>query len=167
MSRFHVHLNVADLGASVTFYSALFASEPAVVKPDYAKWMLEDPKVNFAISTVGREPGIDHLGIQADDAQELAALGRRIEAAGASAIPEHAAVCCYARSEKVWTEDPQGTRWETFVTHGEATTYYGADAACATDGAACSPEPAVIAAMPKPATAAATTSCCAPASGCC
>jgi catechol 2,3-dioxygenase-like lactoylglutathione lyase family enzyme len=163
MNRFHVHLNVRDLPASIRFYSELFAAQPALVRPDYAKWMLEDPRVNFAISTVGREPGIDHLGIQVDSSEELAQLGQRLQAAGGALMPEEATVCCYARSDKNWTEDPQGTRWETFHTFGEATTYYAADAACATDGAACSPDPK----QAKPMAARSSESCCAPASGCC
>jgi len=160
--RFHVHLNVDDLAASVRFYSALFATEPTVLKPDYAKWMLEDPRVNFAISNTGRAPGIDHLGIQVDDAAGLATLGQRLDAAGGSVVPEDAAVCCYARSDKLWTEDPQGTRWETFHTHGEATTYSAGEAACATDGAACTPDPRAM--KPKVDKGSA---CCAPQSGCC
>ena len=118
MNRFHVHLNVADLDASIRFYSELFAGEPAVRKTDYAKWMLDDPRVNFAISTTGRAPGIDHLGFQVADAEGLAALGRRLDAAGGTVVPEEATVCCYAQSDKLWTEDPQGTRWETFHTTG-------------------------------------------------
>jgi catechol 2,3-dioxygenase-like lactoylglutathione lyase family enzyme len=169
MNRFHVHLNVADLDASIRFYTALFASEPSVRKPDYAKWMLEDPRVNFAISDTGRAPGVDHLGIQAEDGAELAALGRQLDAAGGALLPEAATVCCYARSDKLWTEDPQGTRWETFHTFGEATTYHAGDAACATDGASCSPDPKTVAAAlaAARATAAKTGGCCAPASGCC
>ena len=163
MNRFHVHLNVADLDAGIRFYSTLFAAAPTVRKADYAKWMLEDPRVNFAISNTGRAPGIDHLGIQVDEAAGLAELGRRLDAAGETTVPEDAAVCCYATSDKLWTEDPQGTRWETFHTTGEATTYYGGESACATDGAACSPN---VAAM-KPAPAEAKASCCVPASGCC
>jgi predicted enzyme related to lactoylglutathione lyase len=162
VNRFHVHLNVADLGASISFYSELFAAQPTVRKDDYAKWMLEDPRVNFAISTVGRAPGIDHLGIQVDSVEDLRGLGQRLGAAGGSVVPEDAAVCCYAQSDKLWTEDPQGTRWETFHTHGEATSYYAGEAACATDGAACTPDPAKM--KPK---AQAGASCCAPASGCC
>ena len=165
MNRFHVHLNVADLGASIRFYTELFAAEPTLRKDDYAKWMLQDPRVNFAISSTGRAPGIDHLGLQADSGEELAALGRRLDAAGGSVLPEAATVCCYAQSDKLWTEDPQGTRWETFHTFGESTTYHGGESACATDGAGCSPDPKAIAAM---ATAAKPTgSCCAPTSGCC
>ncbi|MEI7037807.1 ArsI/CadI family heavy metal resistance metalloenzyme [Fulvimonas yonginensis] len=162
MNRFHVHLNVADLATSIRFYTALFASEPTVRKDDYAKWMLEDPRVNFAISSTGRAPGVDHLGIQADSAEALAALGHRLDAAGGGLVPEQATVCCYARSDKLWTEDPQGTRWETFHTLGEATTYYAGEAPCATDGATCSPD--LRAAKPKVDKG---TGCCVPASGCC
>ena len=162
MNRFHVHLNVADLPSSVRFYTELFASAPTVLKPDYAKWMLDNPRVNFAISNTGRAPGIDHLGIQAESQGELAELGRRLDAAGGTVIPEDAAVCCYAKSDKLWTEDPQGTRWETFHTTGEATTYHGSDAACATDGTSCSPD--IRAAKPKVGKG---SSCCSPQSGCC
>jgi catechol 2,3-dioxygenase-like lactoylglutathione lyase family enzyme len=139
VNRFHVHLNVSDLAASIRFYSELFAVQPSVVKHDYAKWMLEDPRINFAISNTGRAPGIDHLGIQVDSGHELATLGTRLDAAGGSVQPEAGATCCYAKSDKLWTEDPQGTKWETFHTTGEATTYYAQSAACATEGAACAP----------------------------
>lgn len=162
MNRFHVHLNVADLASSIRFYSALFAAEPSVIKPDYAKWMLEDPRINFAISNTGRAPGIDHLGIQVDDPAGLTTLGHRLDAAGGSVVPEEATVCCYAQSDKLWTEDPQGTRWETFHTFGDATTYYAGEAACATDGAACTP---YVSAM-KPRIDK-SGPCCAPASACC
>ena len=162
MNRFHVHLNVADLATSIRFYTALFGAEPPVRKDDYAKWMVEDPRVNFAISTTGRAPGIDHLGIQAESGAALAALGQRLDAAGGSIMPEQAAVCCYARSDKLWTEDPQGTRWETFHTLGEATTYYAGEAPCATDGASCSPDLSRV--KPKVDKGAA---CCAPQSSCC
>ncbi|BCT93898.1 glyoxalase [Lysobacter helvus] len=162
MNRFHVHLNVADLAASIRFYSQLFATQPTVVKDDYAKWMLEDPRVNFAISNTGRATGIDHLGLQVDNGDELVALGKRLDAAGGTVVPEEATICCYARSDKNWTEDPQGTRWETFHTFGEATTYHAGDAACATDGAACTPNVAEI--KPKVDKG---TSCCSPAAACC
>jgi catechol 2,3-dioxygenase-like lactoylglutathione lyase family enzyme len=162
MNRFHVHLNVDDLEASIRFYSALFAAEPAVRKPDYAKWMLEDPRLNFAISNTGRSPGIDHLGLQVDEPAGLVELGRRLDAAGGTVVPEDAAVCCYARSDKLWTEDPQGTRWESFHTTGAATTYYAGESACATDGAACTPEPSKM--KPKVDKG---LPCCAPATGCC
>jgi predicted lactoylglutathione lyase len=159
MSRFHVHLNVTDLEASVQFYSALFGAEPSVLKNDYAKWMLEDPRVNFAVSTTGRAAGIDHLGIQADSADELASLGRRLETAGRAVLPEVGTTCCYARSDKAWTDDPQGTRWETFWTFSDATTYYDGDVACANDGAACAAPADVKPASAKP--------CCARDSACC
>jgi catechol 2,3-dioxygenase-like lactoylglutathione lyase family enzyme len=157
MNRFHLHLNVADLEASIGFYSQLFGAGPSVTKADYAKWMLEDPRVNFAISTTGCAPGIDHLGIQVDDLAALEALGQRLRAAGSSVVAEPSATCCYARSDKLWTEDPQGTRWETFHTFGDATTYYAAEASCG-DEAACAPAP-----VP----AATKAVCCAPESRCC
>jgi catechol 2,3-dioxygenase-like lactoylglutathione lyase family enzyme len=162
MNRFHVHLNVADVASSIRFYSELFAAEPTVRKADYAKWMLDDPRVNFAISNTGRTPGIDHLGIQAENDRELAALGRRLEAAGGEVIPEAAAICCYAKSDKAWTEDPQGTRWETFHTVGEATTYHSTENACATDAGASTPQ--VTRMEPQVEKVAA---CCAPQSACC
>lgn len=162
MKRFHVHLNVADLASSIRFYSALFAAEPTVRKADYAKWSIDDPRVNFAISNTGRAPGVDHLGIQAESADELAALGLRLDAAGGTVIPEDATICCYARSDKAWTEDPQGTRWETFHTLGDATSYHAAGSACATDGASCSPDVGRM--KPKIEKGAA---CCAPQSNCC
>lgn len=123
MKRFHVHVNVADLDASIGFYSTLFGTAPSVRKSDYAKWMLDDPRVNFAISQRERAAGVDHLGLQADEPQELEEIGRRLAAADAVALAEHGTTCCYAHSDKYWAEDPQGVRWETFHTHGEATTY--------------------------------------------
>jgi catechol 2,3-dioxygenase-like lactoylglutathione lyase family enzyme len=156
MKRFHVHVNVHDLDASIRFYSNLFDTAPAVVKHDYAKWMLDDPRLNFAISTRERAPGVDHLGIQADDAAELAEIGQRLAAADAVALIETGTTCCYARSDKYWAEDPQGLRWETFQTFGEATTYYAPDAA------ACGgPAPTATAA---PESSAQTAACCGPAS---
>lgn len=162
MKRFHVHLNVADLAQSIRFYSALFAAEPSVNKPDYAKWLLDDPRINFAISSTGRAAGVDHLGIQADSGEALAELGRRLDAAGNAVVPEAAAVCCYAQSDKYWTEDPQGTRWETFHTTGQATHYYAGAAACVTSAGHCSPHDRTVAAART-----ATDTCCAPQSGCC
>jgi len=123
MKRFHVHVNVNDLDASIRFYSTLFGSAPTVHKPDYAKWMLEDPRINFAISQRNRIAGLDHLGLQADDDEEFAAIDERLIAADAVALAEHGTTCCYAHSDKYWAEDPQGVRWETFHSHGEATTY--------------------------------------------
>ncbi len=141
MNRFHVHLNVSDLASSIRFYSELFGTRPALTRHDYAKWMLEDPRINFAISSTGRAPGIDHLGMQVDSSSELAALGQRLKAAGNTMLPEDATVCCYARSDKMWAMDPQGTRWETFHTFGEATTCHGLDAECAANGPTCAPGP--------------------------
>lgn len=123
MKRFHVHVSVSDLDASIGFYSTLFGTAPSVRKPDYAKWMLDDPRVNFAISQRGSAPGVDHLGLQADDDAELQAIGDRLLAADKVALAERGTTCCYAHSDKYWAEDPQGVRWETFHTHGEATTY--------------------------------------------
>ena len=123
MKRFHVHVNVKDLDGSIRFYSTLFGIAPTVRKPDYAKWMLEDPWVNFAISQRDRAAGIDHLGMQAEDGAELEAIGERLIAADAVALAEQGTTCCYAHSDKYWAEDPQGVRWETFRTHGAATTY--------------------------------------------
>lgn len=114
MKRFHVHLHVDDLDRSIGFYSQLFAAQPARVEVDYAKWMLEDPPVNFAISTRGSKPGIDHLGIQTDNAEELASLKARAEAANMTLLDEGTTTCCYARSEKHWITDPQGVAWEHF-----------------------------------------------------
>ena len=176
MNRFHVHLNVADLPASLRFYTELFGAEPTVRKDDYAKWMLEDPRINFAISNTGRAPGVDHLGLQVDSGDELSGLGKRLDAAGGTVVPEGAAICCYAKSDKLWTEDPQGTKWETFHTTGEATTYHGSDAACATSNGTCTPdltamEPATTVAPDLVGAAMAAssepTSCCAPNSACC
>jgi lactoylglutathione lyase len=118
MKRFHVHIHVEDLGRSIAFYSKLFAAEPARVESDYAKWMLEDPRVNFAISTRGALAGVDHLGFQTDDAQELAELKARAQAADMALLDEGQTTCCYARSEKHWVTDPQGIAWEHFHTLG-------------------------------------------------
>lgn len=123
MKRFHVHVNVTDLASSIGFYSTLFGCGPSVHKPDYAKWMLDDPRVNFAISQRDRAAGVDHLGMQADDDAELQEIGNRLLAADQVALAERGTTCCYAHSDKYWAEDPQGVRWETFHTHGEATTY--------------------------------------------
>jgi len=116
MKRFHVHAHVRDLEASVAFYSRLFAAAPARLEADYAKWMLDDPRVNFAISTRGGPPGVDHLGIQTDNENELAELKARAEAAGTTLLDEGAVSCCYARSQKHWLVDPQGIPWEHFYT---------------------------------------------------
>jgi catechol-2,3-dioxygenase len=125
MKRLHVHVSVEDITKSIRFYSTLFAAEPTVTKSDYAKWMLEDPRVNFAISKRGSEAGIRHLGIQVEDRAELADVYSRLARADASVLDEGATTCCYAKSEKSWVEDPQGVQWETFLTTGESTVYGG------------------------------------------
>jgi predicted enzyme related to lactoylglutathione lyase len=123
MKRLHVHVAVDDIERSVGFYSALFAAQPAVLKPDYAKWMLDDPRVNFAISTRGRQPGLDHLGIQAETSDELKEIYTRLHMAGGEIIEQGQTTCCYAKSEKSWIDDPSGIAWETFLTSGESTDY--------------------------------------------
>ena len=116
MNRFHVHLNVADIAGSVSFYTELFGAPPSVRKDDYAKWMLEDPRINFAISTWSGKRGVDHLGFQTDDAAELAELKARAQAADMALLDEGETTCCYARSDKHWVTDPQGIAWEHFHT---------------------------------------------------
>jgi catechol 2,3-dioxygenase-like lactoylglutathione lyase family enzyme len=123
MKRLHVHVAVDDLSKSIGFYSTLFAAKPSVVKPDYAKWMLEDPRVNFAISTRGHKPGLDHLGIQVESETELGEVYQRLKQAEGPVLEEGATTCCYARSEKSWIVDPQGLAWEAFHTTGESTVY--------------------------------------------
>lgn len=125
MKRLHVHVGVENLDVSIAFYSSLFAAPPTVMKPDYAKWMLEDPRVNFAISSGGNHArnGIEHLGIQVEDQAELAEVYGRLKAADRPVLEEGATTCCYARSEKSWIADPDGVVWETFLTNGEATVY--------------------------------------------
>jgi catechol 2,3-dioxygenase-like lactoylglutathione lyase family enzyme len=123
MKRLHVHVAVENLPQSIGFYSALFAAQPAVVKTDYAKWMLDDPRVNFAISTRGRERGLDHLGIQVENADELQEVYARLRNAGGNVIEQGQTACCYAKSEKSWIDDPAGIAWETFLTSGESTNY--------------------------------------------
>jgi hypothetical protein len=119
MKRFHVHVHVHDLERSIGFYSKMFAAEPTRREADYAKWMLDDPRVNFAISTRGGEPGVDHLGIQTDSADELVELKARAEAADLALFDEGNTSCCYANSEKHWITDPQGVAWEHFHTLGD------------------------------------------------
>jgi catechol 2,3-dioxygenase-like lactoylglutathione lyase family enzyme len=124
MKRLHVHVGVTDLDQSIGFYSTLFGTEPSVVKDDYAKWMLEDPRVNFAISA-GDEArrGVEHLGIQAEDGAELSDVYSRLARAGRPVLDEGKTTCCYAKSEKSWVADPDGVIWEAFHTTGESTVY--------------------------------------------
>ena len=123
MKRLHVHVAVHDLQQSIRFYSALFAAQPAVKKDDYAKWMLDDPRVNFAISTRGTKAGLDHLGIQAENGAELEDLGSRLAQADVAVTAQKGASCCYAKSDKYWTIDPQGIAWESFHTLDSAPMY--------------------------------------------
>jgi lactoylglutathione lyase len=156
MKRFHVHLHVDDLAQSVGFYSTLFATEPARLEGDYAKWMLEDPPVNFAISTRGSHPGIDHLGIQTDDPAELAAMKNRAAAADMALLDEGQTSCCYARSDKHWVTDPQGVAWEHFHTLADIPVFNEAAVQTSTGSACCAPAQADAAANAEPA------ACCAP-----
>jgi predicted lactoylglutathione lyase len=123
MKRMHVHVAVDDLQHSIGFYSALFAARPTIVKTDYAKWMLDDPRVNFAISTRGRQAGLDHLGIQVEDQTELNEVYARLRNAGGAIVEQGQTNCCYAQTEKSWIDDPAGIAWETFLTTGESTDY--------------------------------------------
>jgi catechol 2,3-dioxygenase-like lactoylglutathione lyase family enzyme len=123
MKRLHVHVHVADLARSLRYYTTLFGADPTVVKPDYAKWMLEDPRVNFAISAQDRAPGLGHLGIQAEDRAELDGVAARLKAADVATLDQEATTCCYAKSDKAWSEDPDGIKWESFYTFGESTQY--------------------------------------------
>ena len=126
MKRFHVHVAVNDLEQSIRFYSALFGAEPAVKRPDYAKWMLDDPRINFAISNRRSKTGIDHLGLQAENSAELEEIGTRLAQADVSTTAQKGASCCYAKSDKYWTVDPQGVAWESFHTL-DSVPLYGAD----------------------------------------
>jgi hypothetical protein len=123
MKRMHVHVAVDDLQHSIGFYSALFAAQPSVIKSDYAKWMLDDPRVNFAISARGRQAGLDHLGIQVEDKNELNEVYARLHKASGRVIEQGQTTCCYAKSEKSWIDDPSKIAWETFLTTGESTDY--------------------------------------------
>jgi catechol 2,3-dioxygenase-like lactoylglutathione lyase family enzyme len=126
MKRFHVNVAVANLAQSIKFYNTLFGQEPDVHKDDYAKWMLDDPRVNFAISESSRSSGINHVGLQADTIEELGEIQQRLRTAGEQTFDQPEAECCYARSSKTWIRDPDDVRWETFVTHGQIT-HYGSD----------------------------------------
>ena len=139
MKRFHVHAHVEDLQASVAFYAKLFGVAPTRLESDYAKWMLDDPRINFAISTRGGKPGVDHLGIQADTPEELAELKARARAADAPVLDEGATTCCYAQSEKHWITDPQGIAWEHFQTLADIPTFSASQATAPQAASACCP----------------------------
>lgn len=168
MKRLHVHVSVTDLDRSIAFYSGLFAAAPAVVHPDYAKWELDDPRVNFAISARGAPRGLNHLGIQVDDEAELAEVTDRLHGAGGPVLQEGHTTCCYAQSEKSWAEDPAGLSWEVFRTYGDSAVYGNEGPV---SGGRLAPAPG----MPQPAAAPAAaprteTPCCTPAeqaAGCC
>jgi len=135
MKRFHVHVAVGNLEQSVRFYSAMFGAEPAVVKPDYAKWMLDDPRVNFAISQRRSPPGINHLGLQADTEEELEAIHANLRKADDTVVAEKGVNCCYATSDKYWVTDPQGIAWESFRSLGNVPFYDGETEAASAYGA--------------------------------
>jgi len=137
MKRFHVHAHVQDLQASIAFYSKMFSAAPTRVESDYAKWMIEDPRINFAISTRGGTPGVDHLGIQADTEEELAALKASAEAADMTLLDVGETSCCYARSDKYWLTDPQGIAWEQFRTLGNIPVFGEKSQKTESDAAAC------------------------------
>ena len=167
MKRFHVHVSVPDLAASVRFYSVLFGQQPSVQKSDYAKWMLEDPRVNFAISQRGRHAGVDHLGLQTDSDDELEALAGQLQQADLQTHAEKDIGCCYARSDKYWVTDPAGVAWETFHSLGTIPTYEGErQDEPARASTCCEPAQASACCAPAAATAGATarsanTACCA------
>ena len=142
MKRLHLHVSVPDLDQGIAFYSTLFGAAPSVTKDDYAKWMLDDPRVNLAISSRARATGIDHVGVQVDSVDELAELSNRLKAAGSETFDQEATTCCYAKSDKSWVTDPAGVRWETFFTHGEATSYGEDEVIPAASEAACCGAPA-------------------------
>jgi catechol 2,3-dioxygenase-like lactoylglutathione lyase family enzyme len=138
MKRLHVHVAVDDLAASIKFYSAMFDAEPTVTKDDYAKWMLENPRVNFAISARGAAPGLNHLGIQVESADELAEMNARLQKLDADVVEEMGTACCYAKSDKYWATDPTGIAWETYHTLDSIPVFGGREAS-----GCCVPEPAV------------------------
>jgi catechol 2,3-dioxygenase-like lactoylglutathione lyase family enzyme len=136
MKRFHVHVAVPDLEQSIRFYSTMFGADPSVVKADYAKWMLDDPRVNFAISRRGGAAGVNHLGFQVDEAAELTQMHSRLQAADAAVVEEKNVSCCYASSDKYWVTDPAGVAWETFRSLGTVPFYNGTESVAETQGVA-------------------------------
>jgi catechol 2,3-dioxygenase-like lactoylglutathione lyase family enzyme len=139
VSRLHIHISVDDLEQNIRFYSALFGTAPSVSKEDYAKWDLAEPAVNFAISRRGAQTGLDHVGIQAENAAELAAVQARLQAAGISGVEQAGTACCYARSDKYWTRDPQGIAWEAFHTLDSIPTFNEQEADAAPASSCCVP----------------------------
>ena len=163
MKRFHVHVGVADLDQSIAFYSGLFGVGPSVVKADYAKWMLEDPRVNFAISQkCGALKGVEHLGIQVEDEAELADVYGRLQSAGGPVLEEGVTTCCYARSEKSWIADPDGVVWEAFLTNGESVNYGNGPDFAALSSSTAAADACCVPAVAAPVVASVTKS-----NGCC
>ncbi len=144
MKRMHLHVSVPNIEQAIAFYGALFDAPPVVVKDDYAKWMLDDPRVNLAISSRARANGVDHVGIQVDSADELSELATRLKVAGSTTFDQESTTCCYAKSDKSWVTDTAGVRWETFFTHGDATEYGEDEAMPDPTASACcgAPQPA-------------------------
>ncbi|MGH8595868.1 MAG: ArsI/CadI family heavy metal resistance metalloenzyme [Gammaproteobacteria bacterium] len=164
MKRFHVHVAVDDLAASVRFYSAVFGQAPSVEKPEYAKWMLDEPRVNFAISHHARTTGLNHLGFQVDGADEMVAMRDQLFAADAGLVSEENAACCYARSDKYWVTDPTGIAWETFHTLDTAPIFGEpqAEESQVATAVCCSPQSESASACCVPAVDANTAACCEP-----
>jgi catechol 2,3-dioxygenase-like lactoylglutathione lyase family enzyme len=160
MKRFHVHAHVEDLQASIAFYSKMFAAQPSRVESDYAKWMIEDPRLNFAISTRGAKAGIDHLGIQTDSEEELATLQSQAEAADMTLLDVGQTSCCYARSDKYWLTDPQGIVWEQFHTLGNIPVFGEGSAKTEEASACCAGGAPKGKPVSIPVTGAPTASCC-------
>jgi len=140
MKRFHIHVGVQDLKRSVAFYSTLFGQKPAKLKGDYAKWMLEDPRLNFAISTRVKEQGVDHLGIQVDEDGELSEITERLKNADLGVFDEGEATCCYAESKKAWVQDPSGIPWEAYLTMADAELFKGKSEETKSEAACCAPK---------------------------
>lgn len=151
MNRFHVHLSVSDLDANIRFYSSVFGMPPTVRKADYAKWMVDDPRINFAISSRGNKEGVNHLGIQVDSPEELATLRSRAASAALGVQDEKNAQCCYAVSDKYWLTDPQGIAWETYQTLDEIPVFGSAEETGNAEAACCAPRQsiAIEAALPR------------------
>jgi catechol 2,3-dioxygenase-like lactoylglutathione lyase family enzyme len=143
MKRMHIHISVDDLNKSIHFYSALFGNGPTVAKPDYAKWMLDDPLVNFAISQRGAKTGLDHIGIQTDSDAELTEIKSRLDQAELSTLTQDGTTCCYAKSDKHWVIDPTGIAWETYHTLDSAPTFNDATEQ-ASESACCAPTPQAV-----------------------
>lgn len=163
MKRMHIHVAVKEIPESIKFYSTMFGVEPSVVKEDYAKWMLDDPRVNFAVSTFGqatKTKGLDHLGIQVESPDELREIAARLKAAEETVVEQRDAACCYARSDKAWATDPNGLSWETFYTLGQ-TTVYGEDLRPVNEPKTVAPASACCASEAKTVAPAPASACCA------